>query len=118
MHWINTYLVTVLVQTRTLDGVEESLASVLPATDVRLQISQRGWVEIEFSLEARNVAHACASAASLARATTGAEPIACHVITRAEHAALMTAAGSPDAGRHSRDEESHEPRVPMPRLGA
>ena len=118
MHWINTYLATVLVATRTVEGVEKSVRAVLPDSDVRVEVSHRGWVEIEFSLEARNVAHACTAAASLARAATGAEPIACHVISRAEHAALMAAAGQADSVKQTRDEPVREPLVPSPRLGA
>ncbi len=118
VHWINTYLATVLVESRTVDGVEKSLRSVLPDSDARVELSHRGWVEIEFSLEARNVAHACTTAAAMARAATGAEPIACHVITRSEHAALMAAAGQADPARHTRDEQLLEPLVPSPRLGA
>jgi hypothetical protein len=118
VHWINTYLATVLVQTRTLAGVEESLTSMLSDSDVRVEMSHRGWVELEFCVEGRNVAHACATAAALARAATGAEPIACHVITLTEHAALMAAAGQIDSGRHARVEQLREHRVPIPRLGA
>ncbi len=88
---------------------------MVPGTDVRVGVSQRGWVEIEFSLEARNVAHACATAAAMARAATGAEPIACHVITRAEHAALTAASGASDSARHVKEESRQ--RVPVPRLG-
>ena len=118
MHWINTYLATVLVQTRTLEGVEKYLASVMPDADARVGVSHRGWVEIEFTLEARSVAHACTTAAALARAATGADPIACHVITRAEHAALMAAAAPADAGKLTGQERPRGSQVPTPRLGA
>jgi hypothetical protein len=119
MHLINTYLATVLVQTRSVADAENALSHRIATGEVSVGRSTRGWVELELTLEARSLSHACTTASALARAATGAEPIACHVITRAEHSALMSAAGVLTGGQHAAVRQVPEPaRVPTPRASA
>lgn len=46
--------------------------------------SPQGWLEVRLSLSATSLAHACTTALSVASAATGAEAIACAVITERE----------------------------------
>jgi hypothetical protein len=96
------YVAAVEVQTtRSLDAAEamKVLADYRPA----LGTSSRGWVEVEITFPATGLAHACAKASALARAATGAEPIAAHVMTQQEYSARL-APGTGSEGRHSAEE--------------
>jgi len=95
------YVAVVEVQTRREVDVAEAmklLADYRPAVGA----SSRGWVEVEITFAATGLAHACAKAAALARAATGAEPIASQVMTQQEYAARL-APGDNAAGRHASD---------------
>ena len=77
-----TYNAAVEVATReTLD-----LDQVPELSDYRAEVgtSPHGWLEVRLSLSATSLAHACATAVSVASAATGAEAIACEVITERE----------------------------------
>ena len=77
-----TYNAAVEVATRTPLDVER----VSELSDYRPQVgtSPRGWLEVRLSLTATNLAHACATALAVASAATGAEAIACEVVTSQE----------------------------------
>lgn len=71
-----------------------------------LSTSPRGWVEVQISFSATGLAHACTTAAGIARAATGAEAIACQVMTEQEYEARHgLARGSVSGGRHAAYEE-------------
>jgi hypothetical protein len=95
------FVAAVEVQTRRDVDVEDALkllAEYRPAVGT----SSRGWVEIEITFAATGLAHACAKAAGLARAATGAEPIAAQVMTQQEYVARL-APGVTTVGRHASD---------------
>jgi hypothetical protein len=70
--------------------------------------SARGWAEVELRFSATGLAHACTKAAALARAATGAESIACQVMTQQEHRARHGGA-APEIvanGRHAASDDN------------
>ena len=99
------YVAAVEVATRQpvdLDEAMKTLSDYRPA----LGTSSRGWVEVHIIFPATGLAHACTTAAAIARAATGAEAIACQVMTQREHEArtgLEEDAAS--GGRHAADHE-------------
>jgi hypothetical protein len=106
------YVAAVEVQTTRSVDVDEAmtlLADYRPA----LGTSSRGWVEVEITFSATGLAHACAKAAALARAATGAEPIASQVMTQQEYAARR-APGQITEGRHAAPADTSK-RLVLPR---
>lgn len=95
------YVAAVEVETtRQVDVNEamEKLADYYPAVVTK---SPRGWVEIHVSFSATGLAHACTKAAAIARVATGAEGVACRVMTKLEYEARKGLEGSPaPRGRH------------------
>lgn len=96
-----TYIAAVEVATTgQLDTAEamKTLADYQPV----LGTSPRGWVEVQLSFSATGLAHACTTAAAIARAATGAEALACQVMTEGEYEARHgPARGSVSGGRHA-----------------
>jgi hypothetical protein len=78
-----TYIATVEVDTRHHHGHEEVADTLAPYEPV-FGRSSRGWVEVQLRVEATGLAHACATSAAIARVATGAESLACHVMTEQE----------------------------------
>jgi hypothetical protein len=83
--------------------------------------SARGWVEVRLTVHASGIAHACATAAAMARVATGAEALACEVMTEQEYDARQFA----QSGRHAayadsgpslprQPTDSHRPWHPSP----
>ncbi len=67
-----------------------------------LGVSPRGWVEIQLTFASTGLAHACTQAAAIARAATGAESIACQVMTEHEYIARRGLEPGPvSTGRHA-----------------
>jgi hypothetical protein len=95
------YVATVEVATKHQVDVDEAMRML---ADYRptLGTSSRGWVKVQMVFPATGLAHACTKAAAIARAATGAEALACQVMTEGEyqgrHGALT---GSEPAGRHA-----------------
>ena len=77
-----TYTAAVEVATREPLDVEH--ASELSDYQPELGTSPRGWLEVRISLTASSLAQACAKALAVASAATGAEAIACEVMTERE----------------------------------
>ena len=77
-----TYNAAVEVATREPLDVEH--ASELSDYHPEVGTSPRGWLEVRISLTASSLAHACATALAVASAATGAEAIACEVMTSQE----------------------------------
>ena len=80
------YVAVVEVATRQevdLDEAMKLLADYRPT----IGTSQRGWAEVQMSFMSTGLAHACTKAAAVARAATGAESIACTVMTEHEYVA-------------------------------
>ena len=77
-----TYNAAVEVATKTPLDVEQ----VSGLSDYRPQVgtSPRGWLEVRLGLTATSLAQACATALAVASAATGAEAIACEVMTSRE----------------------------------
>ncbi|MCW2763115.1 MAG: hypothetical protein JWR85_3316 [Marmoricola sp.] len=101
------YVAAVEVETRRevdLDEIMRTLGDYGPT----LGVSTRGWVEVQIRFTATGLAHACTKAAALARAATGAEAIACEVMTQQEHIARH--GPSPEAAAAGRHAASAEPR--------
>jgi DNA gyrase inhibitor GyrI len=99
------YVAAVEVATRQqvdLDEAMKTLVDYRPA----LGTSPRGWVEVQISFPATGLAHACTTAAAIARAATGAEAIACQVMTEREYEARHgIEQGAVSGGRHAADQE-------------
>jgi hypothetical protein len=99
------YVAAVEVATRhqvDLDEAMKTLSDYRPA----LSTSARGWVEVQISFPATGLAHACTTAAAIARAATGAEAIACQVMTEREYEARNGLdRGAVSGGRHAAEQE-------------
>jgi len=95
------YVAVVEVATRhgvDLDEAMKLLADYRPV----IGTSPRGWAEVQMSFMATGLAHACTKAAAVARAATGAESIACTVMTEHEYIARRgLEAGADVGGRHA-----------------
>jgi hypothetical protein len=90
------FIAVVEVATRTehlLSDAESALSDYAPV----FGRSARGWVEVRLTVPAGGLAHACTTAAAMARVATGAEAIACHVMTQQEYDARQFA----EHGRHA-----------------
>jgi hypothetical protein len=79
-----TYTAAVEVATRQPLDVDQ--LSALSEYQPQLGTSQRGWLEVRISLTSSSLANACATALAVASAATGAEAIACEVMTERESA--------------------------------
>jgi hypothetical protein len=77
-----TYNAAVEVATREPLDVEQ--VSQLSEYQPDVGTSPQGWLEVRISLTATSLAHACATALAVASAATGAEAIACEVMTERE----------------------------------
>jgi hypothetical protein len=78
-----TYNAAVEVATKQHLDVDE-LISALAEYHAAVGTSAHGWLEVRISVPAANLAQACATALSVASAATGAEAIACEVMTAIE----------------------------------
>jgi hypothetical protein len=90
------YVAVVEVATRLELGQGDAAASLREYEPV-FGRSPRGWVEVRLRISATGLAHACATAAAMARVATGAEGLACQVMTQAEYDARRYSAN----GRHA-----------------
>jgi hypothetical protein len=94
------YVAVVEVATRhevDLDEAMKLLADYRPV----IGTSPRGWAEVQISFMATGLAHACTKAAAVARAATGAESIACQVMTEHEYIARRGLEPGLVGGRHA-----------------
>jgi hypothetical protein len=101
------YVAVVEVATRLELGQTDAAASLREYEPV-FGRSPRGWVEVRLKVSATGLAHACATAAAMARVATGAEGLACQVMTQAEYDARRFSAN----GRHAASLESGSPVLP------
>lgn len=101
------YIAVVEVATRLESGRSDAAIALRDYNPV-FGRSPRGWVEVRLRISATGLAHACATAAAMARVATGAESLACQVMTQAEYDARRFATN----GRHS---ASHDPQTVLPR---
>jgi hypothetical protein len=95
------YIAVVEVATRLERGQDDAAASLREYEPV-FGLSPRGWVEVRLKISATGLAHACATAAAMARVATGAEGLACQVMTQVEYDARQIAT----RGRHAASVES------------
>jgi hypothetical protein len=94
------YVAAVEVETQRqidIDDVMRTLGDYRPT----LGTSPRGWVQLRLRFSATGLAHACTKAAALARAATGAEAIACEVMTQEEHDVRHGRTADLVSGRHA-----------------
>ncbi len=78
-----------------------------------LSTSPRGWVEVQINFAATGLAHACTTAAAIARAATGAEAIACEVMTEREYEARHgLPPGAVSGGRHAAEQDDRPWALP------
>jgi hypothetical protein len=99
------YVAVVEVATRhevDLDEAMRLLADYRPT----ISTSVRGWAEVQISFMSTGLAHACTKAAAVARAATGAESIACQVMTEHEYIARRGLEPGLVGGRHSAGERA------------
>ena len=103
------YIAVVEVATRLEQG-HTDVAPALREYEPVFSRSPRGWVEVRLKISASGLAHACATAAAMARVATGAEGLACQVMTAAEFDARRYAT----SGRHAAELEGSPvlPRQP------
>jgi hypothetical protein len=95
------YIAVVEVATRLESGQTDAEAALRDYEPV-FSRSPRGWVEVKLKISATGLAHACATAAAMARVATGAEGLACQVMTQAEYDARRYTT----SGRHAAQVES------------
>ncbi|MBV9830821.1 MAG: hypothetical protein JOZ82_04440 [Marmoricola sp.] len=95
------YIAVVEVATR-VETVRPEAAASLREYEPVFGRSPRGWVEIRLKVSASGLAHACATAAAMARVASGAEGLACQVMTQVEYDARRFATN----GRHAATVES------------
>ncbi len=79
----NTYTAAVEVATKRPLDVDELIAA-LSQYEPSVGTSPRGWLEVRLNLPATTLGAACTTAISVASAATGAEAIACEVMTERE----------------------------------
>jgi len=73
------------VEVSTKHGLDvEQLTTALAKYHPAVGTSPRGWLVVRISLPATNLAQACTTALAVASAATGAEAIACEVMTELE----------------------------------
>jgi hypothetical protein len=72
------------VEVATRRPLEVEQVSELSDYHPQVGTSPRGWLEVRLSVTATSLAHACATALAVASAATGAEAIACEVMTSQE----------------------------------
>ncbi len=95
------YIAVVEVATR-LESGQDDAAAALREYQPEFSRSPRGWVEVKLKISATGLAHACATAAAMARVATGSEGLACQVMTQAEYDARRYAT----SGRHAAEVEA------------
>lgn len=96
------YVAAVEVETTRQVDVAEAMEKLEDYYPALVGMSPRGWVEVQVSFSATGLAHACTKAAAIARVATGAEALACRVMTKVEYEARkgLTANTTP-RGRHA-----------------
>lgn len=110
------YVAVVEVETTRQFDVEEAMRTLVDHNPV-LGVSPRGWVEVRIRFPASGLAHACATAAAMARAAIGADAIACQVMTEQEHVARNgPTPRAASAGRHAA--EGVAPSLPRQATGS
>jgi hypothetical protein len=106
----NTDYIAVVEAATRLDSGHADAQEALREYEPVFGKSPRGWVEVRLKISATGLAHACATAAAMARVATGAEGLACQVMTLAEYEARRYAS----IGRHAAHSDSTQllPRQP------
>ena len=74
------------VEVATKQPLDVAQVSALSDYHPQVGTSPRGWLEVRISLTATSLANACATALAVATAASGAEAIACEVMTERESA--------------------------------
>ncbi len=98
------YVAAIEVATRHHVDLDDALKTLSDYHPV-LGTSPRGWVEVQINFPATGLAHACTTAAAIARAATGAEAIACQVMTEHEYEARQgLPPGAISGGRHAAEQ--------------
>ena len=105
------YVAAVEVETTRELDVDEAMEKLADYYPARVGVSPRGWVEVHVSFSATGLAHACTKAAAIARVATGAEAVACRVMTKLEYEARK----GPDAAPRGRHAAYEEEIGPLPR---
>jgi hypothetical protein len=72
------------VEVATTKPLDVDQVSELSHYHPEVGTSPRGWLEVRISLTSTSLANACATALAVASAATGAEAIACEVMTERE----------------------------------
>lgn len=90
------YVAVVEVATR-LEYAQPGASEALREYQPDIGRSARGWVQVTLRITATGLAHACTTAAAMARVATGAEALACQVMTVPEYDARRHA----ERGRHA-----------------
>jgi hypothetical protein len=98
----NTDFIAVVEVATRLELGQDDAAAALRDYEPVFGRSPRGWVEVKLKISASGLAHACATAAAMARVATGAEGLACQVMTQVEYDARQHATN----GRHAASVES------------
>jgi len=75
---------TAAVEVATTKQLDVDQVPELSDYHPELRTSPRGWLEVRLTLTAASLANACATALSVATAATGAQAIACEVMTERE----------------------------------
>jgi hypothetical protein len=111
-----TYTATVEVATKQALGAEP-LSSALSQYEPVVGTSKRGWVELRMRLRADSLLQAFATALSVAAAATGAEAIACGVMSENESDQREASCPSRELigpGSRSADEAAHVDSMTTP----
>jgi len=111
-----TYTAAVEVATKHALEVEQ-LTSALSQYSPRVGTSPRGWLELRISLPATSLAQACLRALAVASAATGAEAIACEVMTETESARREELVPPPRASSAPVNAAPTRPQDSAPREG-
>ena len=105
------YVAVVEVATRGEIDHDEAMTQLADYRPV-IGTSSRGWAEVQISFMATGLAHACTKAAAVARAATGAESIACTVMTEHEHIARRSLEPGVVGGRHAASGQQQQWSLP------
>ncbi len=74
-----TFVATVVVRPRAMRQVDTHLAASMNSRFPRVDAAARGWVELEFLVQAGDLSEAAAKAMVMARTVSDANPLSCRV---------------------------------------
>ena len=99
-----TFVATVVVRPRAMRQVDTHMAAAMNSRYPRVDAAARGWVELEFMVQANDLSEAASKAMVMARTVSDANPVSCRVEALVEEVVELDPLAS-RTGRHARPGE-------------